>query len=144
MKSADKNCQPDRIGEEYRMRKLGEKVNTVLIISLLALAAMAGAMSERIQLKNGEAKVEFDLKPGESKQFVISGKQFKNLKISLGTSSKNIYVRIVSPKSKTLASGLGKSFTVKNVGSGDYQINLKNRDKSSVVGSYLVVGEIKG
>lgn len=115
------------------MKKVIQKLSIIIMVMSLSTIANAAIKDERIILKKGKSKSEITLNPSRTYRFVINGKQFKKgLKIALQTSSKNIHVKIQSPRSKTLTSGIRKSFSIKNVGSGDYQIILKNTGSKSV------------
>ncbi len=121
-----------------------------ILISMVIFAVIVTATvtdktkGKRIRLKNGKGTETTTLNPSRTYKFVINGKQFKKLSIYLKTKGGKIQVEIKSPKGKTLASGYGTRFTIKNIGSGDYQIRLRNRSKQNVVSAYIKFGDIKG
>ena len=74
-------------------------------------------------------------------------KEFTKLSINLQTKKGKIEVVVKSPSGKILSSGTGKSFTIDKrakVEKGDYQIILKNRDKSEIAAGYIKFQGIEG
>ena len=111
------------------MKNITKKLMITLLITLLAAITIVAKQNDRIKLKKGKAEVKTTIAAGKTKTFVISGKQFKKLKMLLKSKSKYIQVEIKSPKSKTLSKGKGKSYTFRNVSEGDYQIIITNKAK---------------
>ncbi len=128
------------------MKNTIEKLTMILLIATLAIVANAAIKDERIRLKNGKSKSEITLNPSRTYKFVISGKQFKTLKIALQSSGGKFKIEIRSPRSKTLANSTGKNFTVKNIGAGDYQVlvtNLGKNKRTAIIKFEGVDGESK-
>ena len=95
-----------------------QKSAILLLITLVTITSYAAIKDKRIRLKNGKGRASTTLNPSRTYKFVINGKQFKKLSINLRTKGGKIHVEIKSPKGKILASGYGRRFTIKNVGSG--------------------------
>jgi hypothetical protein len=126
------------------MKKIAQKLTTILMISILAVIANAAIKDKRITLRNGKAKENVTLNPSRTYKFVINGKEFKKLSMALQIKGGDIQVEIKSPSGKTLSSGVGKSFSIKSVEEGDYTITLRNRDKSEAAAGYIKIGDIEG
>jgi len=129
------------------MNKLTRQFTIILMISVLAITASAAIKDKRIRLKSGKSKESVTLNPSRTYRFLISGKEFKNLSITLRTKGGKIEVVVKSPSGKTISRGLGKSFTIRKgakLEKGDYQIILRNRDKSEVAAGYIKFQGVEG
>ena len=129
------------------MKKITQQLVVILMISILAIIANAAVKDKRITLRNGKSKESVTLNPSRTYRFLISSKDFTKLKISMQTKGGRIHVVVKSPSGKILSSGMGKSFTITKgakVEKGDYQIILKNRDKSEIAAGFMQLGDIKG
>jgi len=127
------------------------KKPVAILISMVVFAIIVTATvtdktkGKRIRLKNGKGTEKVTLNPSRTYKFVINGKQFTKLSLYLKTKGGGkIQVEIKSPNGKILASGYGRRFTIKNVGSGDYQIRLRNRSKQNVAAGYIKFDGVDG
>ena len=129
------------------MRKVTKKFAAILMISILAVITTAAVKDKRVRLKNGKSKESVTLNPSRTYRFLINAKEFTKLSINLQTKKGKIEVVVKSPSGKILSSGTGKSFTIDKrakVEKGDYQIILKNRDKSEIAAGYIKFQGIEG